>query len=167
MKQFIKNMTASFFLSICIPAFSFAQDIAVAIPFEASSDKLPAGYIVHVETMAEANFALLFPNASRQKWSFSVTGSFVSFCNGDRKARAAFDANGEMKYVITDCDINHIPPAFSKIIRDDYSGYLLYHATEIKAHGETAYTAILENATGYIMLKFTRDGLEEMEEVRK
>ena len=72
-----------------------------------------------------------------------------------------------MNYAIIDCAIEQLPAAFSKAIKQDYPSCHLFNAIEITAHKAVAYQAILENAQGYITLKYTIDGLEEIQQVKK
>lgn len=112
-------------------------------------------------------FLTLFPHATAQQWSLNGSNNFVSFLNNGRKASACFSAKGKMTYSITACDAEQLPKDFSKKINKDYKAYSLFHATQISAFGETAYHAILENTTGFITLKYTSDGIEETQTVKK
>lgn len=167
MKQSIKFVAAAALFSLGISSFSFAQNIASVKT--ASSENLVISDAENnsIENAAEASFSSLFPNASQQKWTATADNSFVSFLNEGRKARASFNTKGSLNYVITDCGINNLPAAFSKKLNDNYSGYKLFHAIEIKAYGETAYQAVMENASSFVTLKFTTDGMEELQQVKK
>lgn len=167
MKQFIKIIAAFFLFNLCLVSLSFGQNMIASnnVPAENRVANIPAN--TSEETITETNFTSLFPNATAQKWSTSNGNSFVSFLNNGRKASASFDAKGKISYVITHCAMENLPAAFSKTINTDYTAYHLFSASEIKAHGETAYQAVLENATGFITLKYTVDGVEEIQRVKK
>lgn len=114
-----------------------------------------------------SNFSTLFPNATRQKWSQRGRYSFVSFLNNGNRATACFSPGGALNYVITECDPGQLPGAFRKRIKKSYAGYRFLQATEIQAYGETAYQAIMENATGFITLKYAAGSVEPIQTVKK
>ena len=114
-----------------------------------------------------AKFAALFPNSSNQVWSSTGDNSWVSFLNEGRKANASFTSKGKMSYIITDCTMENLPFAFSKTIKNEYASYSLFNAIEIKAHGAVVYQAILEDSKGFITLKYTSDGVEQIQQVKK
>ncbi len=167
MKRSVKTNAATLLLSLGIYTLSFAQGVGAVNPAQTEVSSLNAAENNIGENNAKASFSTMFPNASQQKWSSAEENSFVSFLNAGRKATASFTTRGKMNYVITDCGMNDLPAAFSKNIKKDYASYQLFHAIEIKAHGETAYQAVLENAAGFVTLKFTADGIEEIQQVKK
>ncbi|MFT3674273.1 MAG: hypothetical protein QM781_00100 [Chitinophagaceae bacterium] len=167
MKRSIKTNATALLLSLGIYTLSFAQGVGAVNPAQTETVSLNAGDNNAGENNAKASFSTLFPNASQQKWTSSDDNSFVSFLNNGRKATASFTAKGKLNYVITDCSMNDLPAAFSKNIKKDYAAYQLFHAIEIKAHGQTAYQVVLENAAGFITLKSTADGIEEIQQVKK
>ena len=169
MKQSIKIFIASLIVSLGMFTMAFGQNMYVANPAKNTTQgiALPAEENSKPIHMAEENFSTLFPNATQQKWSSVGANSYISFDNNGRKANASFNAKGEMNYVITSCTTNQLPAAFSKTIKNDYAAYTLLHAKEIKAHGETAYQAVIESAQQFITLKYTTDGTEEIQIVKK
>lgn len=122
---------------------------------------------VTANTKTEARFAALFPKATNLVWNSAGDNYFVSFLNDGRKANASFTKKGKMNYIITESQMEELPAAFRKTINKEYAGYRLFKATEIKAHATVAHQAILENGTGFITLKYTRDGVEEIQQVKK
>lgn len=166
MKQSIKLVATSIFFSLILNNQSFAQDM-VAVKVQSASSSLSFGETSGKEITAKRSFSALFPNATKQKWTGTAENSFVFFLNSDRKARASFNEKGAMNYVITNCSIEDLPADFSKSIKTNYAAYQIFHAIEIKAYGETAYQAIMENATRFITLKYTVDGVEEIRLVKK
>ena len=115
----------------------------------------------------EARFAALFPNASDLHWVAGADNYWVKFLNNGRTANACFTAKGKMNYAITECGMMDMPEAFSKAIQKEYPAYSLLRAIEIKAHDAVAYQAILEDANGYVTLKYTTDGVEKIQQVVK
>ncbi len=166
MKQLIKPIVTLLLILSTGPSF-FAQDMANVKPAQTNIILTTTVENKDVENTAKTSFSILFPNASQQKWSTTAGNNFVSFLNDGRKATASFTARGNMNYVITNCDLNNLPEGFSKNIKSNYSDYKLFHAIEIKAYGQTAYQAILENATNFVTLKCTTDGIEEIQTVKK
>ena len=63
--------------------------------------------------------------------------------------------------------MENLPAAFSKTITNKYASYHLFNAIEIAAYGTVAYQAILENSKDFITLKYTSEGVEEIQQVKK
>lgn len=166
MKPSIKTYTAALLFSLGISTLSYAQGMANVNPAQAET-VVSAANENSVGENAKASFSSLFPNASHQKWITADGNNFVSFLNDGRKATASLTAKGNLNYVITYCALNNLPASFTKNIKDRYADYKLFHAIEIKAYGETAYQAIMENDAEFITLKFTADGMEEIQQVKK
>lgn len=112
-------------------------------------------------------FSALFPNATNLKWTASTDNFWVTFLNNGRKANASFTLKGKLNYIITDCAMENLPGAFSKTITNEYASYHLFNAREIKAYGSVVYQAILEDSKGYITLKYTSEGVEQIQQVKK
>ncbi len=175
MKHSSKIIAATLVLSIALSANTFAQE-SYASP---SSAAVYAKNTITVEAnnagntavaanaKTEARFSALFPNASNLHWSAGADNYWVSFLNNGRKANASFSPKGKMNYSITVCAMEHLPAAFSKTIEKEYAAYSLFNAIEIKAHSAVVYQAILENSNGFIKLKYTTDGVEEIQQVKK
>ncbi|MEO6253816.1 MAG: hypothetical protein ABIO79_10945 [Ferruginibacter sp.] len=116
---------------------------------------------------AESSFSKLFPAATQVKWSSIDNYFWASFVNEGRKAKASFTQKGALNYLITDCNMEQLPTQFSKFINKDYAGYRLFNAIEIKAYDATAYQAVVENDKGFVTLKYTADGVEILQQVKK
>ena len=63
--------------------------------------------------------------------------------------------------------MENLPAAFSKTITSNYASYHLFNAIEIAAYSTVAYQAILENSKDFITLKYTSEGIEEIQQVKK
>ena len=117
--------------------------------------------------MILAKFSTLFPLATQPQWTGSKDNLWVSFLNNGRKASACFTPKGQMNYAISDCAEDQLPAAFSNTIKKDYPLYHLYNAVEIKAYDAVAYQVVLENSNKFITLKYTSEGVEEIQQVVK
>ncbi len=166
MKQSIKLVATCIFFSVILNTQSFAQGM-VAVQVQSGSSSPSFGETSGKEIIAKGSFSSLFPKATMQKWTGTAENSFVSFLNSGRKARASFNEKGAINYVITNCSMEDLPADFSKSIKTNYAAYQIFNAIEIKAYGETAYQAIMENETGFRTLKYTIDGVEEIRLVKK
>ncbi len=172
MKQCTKTLASTLFLILGVSILSFGQGM-----YAGSAEKDPDAMatitkkkvstenITTVSPTIVTTFSTLFPNATEPKWYEKDSYHFVSFLNKDRKATACFSPKGKMSYAITECRMENLPEAFSKKIQKEYADYRLFHATEIQAYGQTAYQAIMENASEFITLKYTVDGVEEIKKV--
>ncbi len=170
-----KIITVTILLTVTLSTNTFAQQSNT----DASTEAAYAKNTIVIETgnagnttleanpKTEASFSNLFPNATKQQWVSSADNYWVSFVNNGRKAMASFTPKGKVNYIITECIMEHLPVAFSKSIIKDYAAYHLFNAKEISAHGTVAYEAILEDSKGYITLKYTSDGIEEIQQVKK
>lgn len=175
MTQTIKTFSATMFLSLGITALSFAQisyasnqiKVSEAISTAVETVETNNPKVVVISKHVEAKFLNLFPKATSQKWTAAAENYFVSFLNDGRKANASISAKGNLNYVITVCSLDQLPEAFTKNIKANYAGFQLFHATEIFAHNKTAYQAVIESATSFITLKYTADGVEEIQHMKK
>jgi hypothetical protein len=174
MTQSLKTLAAAFTLIVGIFGYSEAQNMyasnqpannIIAATINTEENSLPVTIADHPTTAS--SFTNLFPAATESKWSSNGSYYLVNFVNDGRKAKASFTKKGKMNYLITDCDMSHLPAKFSKTIKKQYAGYQLFNAIEIKAHGSTAYQAILQNAEKFITLKYTADGVELVNQVKK
>lgn len=170
-----KIITATILLTVSLVTNSFAQE-ATTIAFmqpSYTSNTLDVKENKSIETNFEANpvittkFSTLFPTATNQQWTPGADNVWVSFLNNGQKANASFTPKGKLKYIITNYAMENLPGAFSKTITNEYASYHLLKAIEIKAHGAVAYQAILEDSKGYITLKYTSEGVEEIQQVKK
>lgn len=171
MTQSAKIITAALLFSTALCINTVAQEsIASAEPGYAKNNTgLPTDNATPVIPSAKtkAGFVELFPNAVNPLWTAMGDNYYVSFLNNGRKANASFTPKGKMNYCITECSMENLPASFSKTIKNEYAGYSLIKGTEIKASGAVVYQAIIENSTGFKTLKYTVDGIEEMQPVKK
>ena len=175
MKRSAKIIVATILFNVLLTFNTFAQqsdmDASTAAVYAKNTIAVEPYNIGNTAVAAnpktEARFSTLFPNASNQQWIASADNYWVSFLHNGRKSNASFTPKGKMNYSITVCAMEHLPAAFSKTIKKEYAAYSLFNAIEIKAHGAVVYQAILENSTGFIKLKYTTDGVEEIQQVKK
>ena len=170
-----KIIAVTFLLAIGLSSASFAQQSyasnSVKLTDANTADIVDENSNAKTGDVADAlivsKFSSLFPNATNLKWANSADNCWVSFLNNSRKAKASFTLKGMLNYIITDCAMENLPAAFSKTITNNYASYHLFNAIEIAAYGTVAHQAILENSTGFITLKYTPDGVEEIQQVKK
>lgn len=174
MKQRIQLLAATIFFVLGVSTLSRAQIMDAVNPGQAANSpsgdtktENPAENTLTENSAIKSLFLSLFPNATRQKWAQNGPNSFVSFLNNGRNASACFSAKGKLNYAITECGKENLPQDLLEKIRKSYGDWRLFRAVEIKAYGETAWQAIMENATGFIILKYTLDGVEEIQIVKK
>ena len=175
MTSSIKFIVATFFLLIGLSITSFAQQSYVSNSVKLT-DVINAGVVdensntkaVYVaDALIVSKFSSLYPNATNLKWANSGNNYWVSFLNNSRKAKASFTQKGILNYIITDCVMENLPAPFSKTITNKYASYHLFNAIEIAAYDTLAYQAILENSKDFITLKYTSEGVEEIQQVKK
>ncbi len=172
MKNSIKAITATVLITILSSGNLYAQDAYInasaKTPYSTTAGANTSNNSsVAINPLVSAKFSTLFPQATNQQWALNNNSSWVSFLNNGRKASASFTSKGKMNYVITDCAMEQLPGSFRKTISKEYASYNLYNAIEIKAYDAVAYQVVLENASTYITLKFTSDGIEEIQQLKK
>lgn len=169
-----KFIAVTFLLAIGLPFISFAQQsyVSNSVKFtdantSAIVDENRNAKTVVADALIVSKFSSLYPNATNLKWANSDNNYWVSFLNNSRKAKASFTPKGILNYTITDCAMENLPAAFSKSITNNYASYHLFNAIEIAAYSTVAYQAILENSKDFITLKYTSEGVEEIQQVKK
>ena len=170
-----KIIAVTFLLSIGLSSASFAQQSFASYSVKLSDanttafvdENSNAKTVDVTDALIVSKFSSLFPNATNLKWANSADNYWVSFLNNNRKAKASFTPKGILNYIITDCAMENLPAAFSKTITSNYASYHLFNAIEIAAYNTVAHQAILENSTGFITLKYTSEGVEEIQQVKK
>ena len=175
MTAFTKIIAVTFLLAIGFSSSSFAQQsyagnsvkLADANTTAIVDENSNAKTVYLADALIVSKFSSLFPNATNLKWANSSDNYWVSFLNNSRKAKASFSPKGILNYIITDCAMENLPAAFSKTITSNYASYHLFNAIEIAAYRTVAYQAILENSTGFITLKYTSEGVEEIQQLKK
>ena len=176
MKNSIKAIAATALIIILSSGNSSAQEMsAVSAPGKTAHVSTTTARAENnnylstaaVNPMILAKFSALFPGATSQQWGSSDNNFWVSFLNNNRKASASFTVKGKIKYIITDCAMEQLPGSFRKTISKEYASFKLYSAIEIKAYDAVAYQAVLENASTYVTLKFTNEGVEEIQQLKK
>ncbi|HMK04770.1 MAG TPA: hypothetical protein VK489_11285 [Ferruginibacter sp.] len=168
-------IAATMLLSVALFTDSYAQEVTAIAAIQPSyvnnTFHVKEGNSTKIDPAANpvvtAKFSGLFPTAASQKWTTDADNCWVSFSNNGRNVRASFTLKGELNYIITDCAMEHLPRAFSKAIAKQYASYQLFNAIEITAHGAVAYQAILEDSKGFVTLKYTPGGVEEIQQVKK
>lgn len=118
-------------------------------------------------TAIVSKFSALILNATNLKWTNSADNFLVFFLINGRKGNASFTAKAKLNYVVTDCNAEQLPVAFSKTIKIDYASCHLFNAKKIPAYKTVAYQAILEDSKDFITLKYTLEGVEEVQQVKK
>ena len=166
---------ATILLTFSICTNSFAQEVTAVAANQLSYTKnsFNAKENSSTKTDFKANpaitikFSTLFPTATNQKWSAAANNYWVSFLNNGRRANASLTKKGKLNYVIIDIAMENLPGAFSKKITNEYTSYQLLNAVEITVHGIVAYQVILEDCKGYVTLRYTSEGVEIMQQVKK
>lgn len=175
MKHSTKIIAATVLLSVALLTNSYAQEattIAMVQPSYTNNtfnveDNKSIKTDFAANPVITAKFSTLFPTATSQKWTSGADNVWVSFLHDGQKASASFTPKGKLNYIITNCAMENLPAAFSKTITNQYAAYHLFNAIKIAAHGNVAYQAILEDSYGYITLKYTSEGIEEIQQVKK
>ncbi len=170
MKLSFQKITLFLFISCSFTALQ-AQDALYAVNNNtAVTKKAVRNYSLSKEAgnaKVAASFNRLFQAAGDVQWISSGQISEAHFITNGRKTKAVFAANGQLSYAIATCSLQQLPATLQIQIQKQYAGYSLLNAVEIKAYDAVAYQIILENENGYVTLKSTDDGVEEVNTVTK
>lgn len=175
MKDLLKAIAATTLITVLSYGNSYGQKIydntSLTIAYSSKShttdEKTAKTGSMVTNPLIAAKFATSFPAASNQQWTDNDKVFWVSFLNNGCKARASFNTKGKMNYLITDCAMEQLPEPFRKTINRKFALYTLYHAIKINAYDAVAYQVVLENTSTYITLKFTSEGVEEVQKIIK
>lgn len=170
-----KAIASTILLTIVLSMHSFAQEMYAGMSMKTSFATHTTAMVESIDTktavapnpLISAKLTTLVPDATNLRWTMSDDNFWVSFLNNGRKGKASFTPKGKMNYLITDCVMEQLPGAFSKAIKKQYASYHLFNAIEVTAYDAVAYQAILENPQGFITLKYTDEGMEEIQQVKK
>ena len=164
----VAAVTENFASPVTAPFASNANNAAPEVHAVPETKAAAVRTVSNVPTAAAKNlFTELFPDAREVKWSSLAAGQVVCFLNKGHKVMAGFDPRGRLTYIITTLSGEQLPIEFGQVLSSDYGSFRLLSAKEVKAHGETAYYATLEGANEYVTLKYTRDGMEVEQLVKK
>ncbi len=170
MKLSFKKITFFLFISCSLTALQ-AQDALYAVNNNtAVTKKAVRNYSLSKEAgnaKVAASFNKLFPATGDVQWILNGQISEAHFIINGRKTKAVFAANGRLNYSIATCSLLQLPVLLQTEIQKQYANYSLLNAVEIKAYDAVAYQVILENENGYVTLKSTADGVEEIHTVTK
>lgn len=177
MQKSIKCLAATAVISFLLSGNTLAQDAHASTDTKTMFSNIPAVEkaiftssnedIMAKNPVILATFSTMFPLATSSKWSNVNDDLWVTFLNDGRKTSACFSAKGKINYAISDCAMEQLPAKFSKTIKKDYALYSLIKAIEIKAHDAVAYEVVLENQLNFIRLKYTSQGVEEVQKINK
>ena len=170
MKTTLKTIAASLLVLTFIGNNAVGQDIAKndRAVINTNAATVATTTITDPGVSRIANkFAAMFPAAQNQVWATDSKGQSVSFINEGRKTRAGFTINGLVNYVITDCNMDQLSTDFQNFISKNYEGYQLLNGIDIISMGDHTQQAIMQNASGFVTLQATKDGIEAIQKVKK
>lgn len=127
--------------------------VHVSAPIPVLENTVTSEDILESNTNLKTTFVKMFPGASQEHWSKQEKGYWVSFQDKGRKIRAGFTLEGKFNYSISDCAREKLPTVLRNEIKNNYSGYQLTDAIEIRAFDQVTYQVVLESHTGYVSLK--------------
>ena len=142
-----KFIAVTFLLAIGLPSVSFSQQSYASNSVKLSNvnttafvdDNSNAKTVYVADAFIVSKFSSLYPNTTNPKWANNADNYWVSFLNNSRKTKASFPQKGILNFIITDCEIENLPAAFSKTITNNYASYHLFNAIEIAAYGTVAW----------------------------
>lgn len=114
-----------------------------------------------------ARFNSIYPSAEGAIWYCTEQFNYASFLNAGHRINVSFAPDGKLNYSIAACEMSQLPESFKKIIKREYKDAQILNTKRIEAYGRTAFWAVLENLSQFVVLKYTNDGVEEVQRVKK
>lgn len=112
-------------------------------------------------------FNAIYPSAAGAVWYCTEQFNYVSFLNAGHRISVSFAPDGKPNYSIAECEMSQLPENFKKVIKREYKDARTLNTKRIEAYGKTAFWAVLENLNEFVVLKYTNDGVEELQHVKK
>lgn len=113
------------------------------------------------------SFGRSFKDAKNPAWIEAGKNYLVKFTMDDMKYRALYNKNGRRIYLIAYGNQNNLSAHVKAQIKDDYPGYTINSAVNVKQNGRSVWVINLEGATTFVTLRMEYDDLKEFETVKK
>ena len=154
----IAKLEASLFAEKNIP-------VAKQLPLNGGSNFV---FRNEISTKAVRNFIRDFTNVTDAEWFRSPAGSFVVYFTSDSiNSTIYYTKGGEFDCMIRYYGEDKLPREIRRLVRSNYYDFAIYHVSEFRANGKTAYVVVLEDKTSWKKIKVVDNEMEVVEELKK
>jgi hypothetical protein len=121
-----------------------------------------------ISTKAVRNFIRDYKNVTDAEWFRSPTGSFIVYFTSDSiNSTIYYTKEGEFDLMIRYYNEEKLPREVRHLVRSNYYDFSIYHVSEFRANGKTAYIVVLEDKTSWKKIKVVDNEMEVIGEFSK
>lgn len=166
MKHFLR-LTSSIIIVFAINSGLMAQDgspayeyasaekaeiVYPAVPSSEASAAFSTDYMSKVNPKATKNFNRLFAGASEVKWYKEKDGIHAWGKKSGNSIHAVYNPNGKLMYSVTNFQKGKAPAVITDYVANNYAGYEVFQASEIKTITSLAHQVILKKDNRFVKL---------------
>jgi hypothetical protein len=116
---------------------------------------------------ASKDFNQTFKNISDEKWYKLSNGEAAEFTRDNAKTIVVYDQKGNWKFTLTSYAETKLPVDVRKILAQQYFGYTITLAEEIKVEESLIYLIHLENEKVWKIVRVCDSAIDELESYEK
>ncbi|MEP7375850.1 MAG: hypothetical protein ABI675_20815 [Chitinophagaceae bacterium] len=121
-----------------------------------------------ISTKAVRNFIREYKNVMDAEWFRSPTGSFVVYFTSDSiSSTIYYTKEGEFDIMIRYYKEEELPREVRHLVKSNYYDFSIYHVSEFRSKGKTAYVVVLEDKTSWKKIKVLDNEMEVIGEFSK
>ena len=117
-----------------------------------------------INTKAVRNFIRDYKNVTGAKWFKSANGSFVVYFSSENiKSWIYYDKNGDFEFMLRHYNEEKLPHYIRHRVKSNYYDFSIYHVSEIRYNGKTAWYVTIEDKTCWKKIKVLDAEMEVVE----
>ena len=121
-----------------------------------------------ISTKAVRSFIREYKNVTDAEWFRSPNESFVVYFTSDSiKSTIYYNKDGDFDLMIRYYNEDKLPRKVRHLVKSNYYDFSIYHVTEFRYNGKTAYVAVIEDRTSWKKIKVVDDDMEVIGEFSK
>ena len=117
-----------------------------------------------INTKAVRNFIRDYKNVTGAKWFKSANGLFVVyFTNENIQNWIYYNKKGDFEFMLRHFNEEKLPPDVRHLVKSNYYDFSIYHVSEIRYNGKTAWYVTIEDKTCWKKIKVLDAEMEVVE----
>ena len=117
-----------------------------------------------INSKAVRNFISEYKNVAGAKWYKSANGSFVVYFSSENiKSWIYYDKNGDFEFMLRHYNEEKLPHYIRHRVKSNYYDFSIYHVSEIRYNGKTAWYVTIEDKTCWKKIKVLEAEMEVVE----
>lgn len=117
-----------------------------------------------INSKAVRNFIREYKNVAGAKWYKSANGSFVVYFSSENiKSWIYYDKNGDFEFMLRHYNEVKLPAEIRHRVKSNYYDFSIYHVSEIRYNGKTAWYVTIEDKTCWKKIKVLDSEMEVVE----